>query len=580
MARLGTGCWALVALLGFVSQSASGAEVVDSTPSIQSYLAAGEFGPARSLATSTEDRASRDAYLATIAAEQARIGSRNSSLATIGLMRDDRSRAAALGSLSESPNRSRGAQGGVEADFDGLMDLITSTIAPTTWDEVGGLGSIAPFETGVRVDADGVLKKIERKASPRLATLLADARSDRAPAKEFGSTDPRRASQLRKVSLPRLERAIQLSLAAGKPPTEAMRVMAGLEKVRYVLIYPDSGDVVLAGPAGDWKPSVEGRIVSATSGRPVVQLDDFVVIWRHFAEKSNATFGCAITPTQDSLARTKAFVEASTRKPLKPGGRDAWLTKLREQLGRQEIDVYGIDPRTRVAQVLVEADYRMKLVGMGLEEGTVGVTSYLDSIELGPNEAPPPMDVLRWWFTMNYQSLVSTPDHDGFELRGQGVQVQSENEMISRQGERIHTGKSSALNQQFSQSFTEHFATLAKKYPVYADMQNLFDLALVVALIRNEQLADRADWHALCFGDSSKCAVGLGVAPKEVDTVMNHRVVNEKHIIVGVSGGVRVDPWPVVAKKAMTVDSYGKLKAERTTGAAPTDLDVERWWWD
>lgn len=42
-----------------------------------------------------------------------------------------------------------GAGGGVEADFDALIDLITSTVRPTTWDAVGGPGSIAPFETNL-----------------------------------------------------------------------------------------------------------------------------------------------------------------------------------------------------------------------------------------------------------------------------------------------------------------------------------------------------------------------------------------------------------------------------------------------
>ena len=36
--------------------------------------------------------------------------------------------------------------GGVQADFDMLIDLITRTIAPQTWDAVGGPGSIAPFD--------------------------------------------------------------------------------------------------------------------------------------------------------------------------------------------------------------------------------------------------------------------------------------------------------------------------------------------------------------------------------------------------------------------------------------------------
>ncbi len=39
--------------------------------------------------------------------------------------------------------------GGQQADFDSLIDLITTTIAPTTWDEVGGPGSIAEFRTNL-----------------------------------------------------------------------------------------------------------------------------------------------------------------------------------------------------------------------------------------------------------------------------------------------------------------------------------------------------------------------------------------------------------------------------------------------
>ena len=47
-------------------------------------------------------------------------------------------------------------------------------------------------------------------------------------------------------------------------------------------------------------------------------------------------------------------------------------------MGKQDITVEGLDPQTRAARVIVEADYRMKLVGMGLEEGVLGVTSYLE----------------------------------------------------------------------------------------------------------------------------------------------------------------------------------------------------------
>ena len=38
-----------------------------------------------------------------------------------------------------------------QADFDSLIDLITSTVKPTTWDTVGAPGSIMPFETNLSI---------------------------------------------------------------------------------------------------------------------------------------------------------------------------------------------------------------------------------------------------------------------------------------------------------------------------------------------------------------------------------------------------------------------------------------------
>ena len=42
-----------------------------------------------------------------------------------------------------------GLGGGVQADFDTLIELITTTIAPQSWDEVGGPGSISGFDTNL-----------------------------------------------------------------------------------------------------------------------------------------------------------------------------------------------------------------------------------------------------------------------------------------------------------------------------------------------------------------------------------------------------------------------------------------------
>ena len=128
----------------------------------------------------------------------------------------------------------------------------------------------------------------------------------------------------------------------------------------------------------------------------------------------------------------------------------------RGDLGRQNRTVTASTAATRVGRVLVEADYRMKLVGVGLEDGVMGCPSYLSMIQVGKDgQEAPLLRVLRWWFTLNYNSIQATRDHDGFELRGQGVKVLSENELLTQTGQRVHTGDSDVLNAEFAHNFTQ-----------------------------------------------------------------------------------------------------------------------------
>jgi hypothetical protein len=124
--------------------------------------------------------------------------------------------------------------------------------------------------------------------------------------------------------------------------------------VRYVFVYPASGDVVLAGPAGDWKVDADGRIVSTVTEEPVVRLDDLLVLLRR--RRAASHFGCSINPRQEALAKTQAYL-ASTGKNhwSRGGGRSGG--DLRDSVDLQNIEIGGVDPASRVAGVLVEADY-------------------------------------------------------------------------------------------------------------------------------------------------------------------------------------------------------------------------------
>ena len=60
----------------------------------------------------------------------------------------------AMGSRGASPGGNvpigpGGAGGGAQADFDSLIELITTTVKPSTWDEVGGPGSVSEFRNNL-----------------------------------------------------------------------------------------------------------------------------------------------------------------------------------------------------------------------------------------------------------------------------------------------------------------------------------------------------------------------------------------------------------------------------------------------
>jgi hypothetical protein len=345
-----------------------------------------------------------------------------------------------------------------------------------------------------------------------------------------------------------------------------MQTLAGLQRIQYLLVYPETGEIVIAGPAGDWRRDAEARFVDAEKSRPVVNLDDLVVTLRA-AYSELGRFGCSITPRKDNLAAAQAVNDKWSKAPLRPGQRQKWLEEFRDAVGRQDIEVYGIDPRSRAARVIVEADYRMKLVGIGLEEGK----------EKGG--APPPMSVLRWWFTLNYTAVSATEGRDAFELKGPGVKVLSENELLTAIGERQHTGASDELNSRFAESFTKHFEALAVKYPVYADLRNIFDLALIAAVIKSHDLPGQVGWHMTHFGPDGEYQPELGVAPTEVESVINSRTIGGKHVVAAVSGGVTVDPKVLAARQVLQTDTYGLLKANRGA-SAPKQVARRAWWWD
>lgn len=560
------------------SQSAYGQEDPKSKTAldkVQSFSRVGEFTRAFEEIANVEDATLRDQAHSSIASMQMKAGLIHAAVETASYIDDDVNRSEVLSAASTARSKAPAARGGgVTPDFDQLIDLITTTVEPESWEELGGPGSIAPFPTGVYVDSEGTLQRVTKLSNDSLLSGVHDSAKIIAANQDLSTQ-----SALRKVSLTRLEKEAQLRWALGRDPTVTMQNMAGIYEVKYLFVYPETGEIVIAGPAGPWHANAEGRHVNQATGRPVLQLDDMVVLLRN-ASQEKGKFGCAITPKQHGLKIAQEYLDVSSAKPLHPRQRDPWLEGLRMAVGKQDITVNGVSPESRVGRVIVEADYHMKRIGMGLEDGTAGVPSYLEMITIPPGGSPPPMDVLRWWFTLDYRNISVTKQRDSFALHGPGVKVLSENELLDAQGQRIHTNTSTALNATFARNFSANYAALAVKYPIYAELKNVFDLAMICSLIENERLADQVDWNMTHFGTNGGYHVTTCAAPTVVDSIMNMRVIDKKHIIAGVSGGVSFDPSAMLTEEKFSVDEYGLMTADHKSSSLPKTIKHHSWWWD
>src|SRR5262245_28794167 len=183
----------------------------------------------------------------------------------------------------------------------------------------GGGGNIntvlGQLPAGVVVSPDGVLrvKQFTDPTGQLTRTRIAEARV------RLGG-GVAKVSELRKVSLNRLEAALAAQLAAGKEPTDEMKYLAGLTRVQYVFYYPDTRDIVLAGPAEGFFPDPSGRVLGMNSGRAVVELQDLVAALRAFPPESKAahTIMVSIDPTQEGLARMAKWLSS-----IRPGPGDA-----------------------------------------------------------------------------------------------------------------------------------------------------------------------------------------------------------------------------------------------------------------
>jgi hypothetical protein len=456
---------------------------------------------------------------------------------------------------------------------------LLSVVRPASAQIGGGGGNTigGGSTSGVAVDADGVLKRVTEVdptgALTRQRAAEALTRLDR---------DVARKSKLRKVSLTRLERIVAKRLAEGDGVDDAMKHLAGITRLQYVFCYPDSGDIVIAGPAEAWGQAPSGRMQGVETGQPVLELQDLIVALRAFppgADNKKPFIYCSIDPTDEGLSRMHQFLKelgGRIGNPAQNPGQEQFIAEgLRDRLGMQVITVGGISPKTHFAQVMVEADYRMKLIGIGIERPAVRLASYVERA----NPAAVARNALqRWYFVPEYQCVRVSDDSLAMKLEGEGVKLVGENEVVGKDGSRSRAAKGNRASDAFVNAFTKVYPKLAERTPVYAQLRNCIDLAVAAAFIQNQDYYGLVHWKPTVFNDESAYPVETLNAPAQVESAVN-AIWKGNTLVTPIGGGVQMRPTEAVSSTNLLDDEKAEVEQARAANDL-SKLAPDQWWWD
>lgn len=305
---------------------------------------------------------------------------------------------------------------------------------------------------------------------------------------------PSRA-ETRRLSLGGLQRC----LSSGTCP-EGYLELGGIDRLRGFVIDEDNDDVILF---GDTRPAAVP-----------LRTEDLVVALRNtfhrYARREGDTLiysppRCSIDPDPAVFERLEAMMAEASG--IGDGGDrarlDAWVKSCRAP---QDVAVYGIPRTSRFAEVMVQADYRLKRLVDGtltphqtsLESLTDIVT---DSLRERIRTTGGPVElryepVNRFWFEPG--EIVYTMDEGIVELSRLRVVLETEAEHLE-EGTLQGRQRADPSARRFADELTAKLPELAEEYPLFGALEALFrHTAVTTALKRQgveetvlEELLDR-----------------------------------------------------------------------------------------
>ena len=166
----------------------------------------------------------------------------------------------------------------------------------------------------------------------------------------------------------------------------------------------------------------------------------------------------------------------------------------------------------------------------------------------------------RFWLEAQYSPLARDPDELGWKFTGGKMVCLTETDLLVREGMQRGSGRTDKNAARWCERMTAYYDDLASNKPVFRELMNCVDLAVVAALIDSRQLADRAGLDLSLLKDTSSVQLSSYEVPKQVPTVA-HGMKRGSRWILSASGGVQFQPWAFLEDvvEAQDVGSERKL---------------------
>ena len=395
---------------------------------------------------------------------------------------------------------------------------------------------------GVEINPEGVLQTVPKEKMNEAGKVLAKL-LEPLPA------DLDQESSIRKISLKKLDEQMKQIIAKEGEFPDSMRYLGGLTAIRYVVVVPEENDILLVGPAEGWQVDSQGYVVVKNSKKPVLWLEDFLTVYRAWNNQQRPTvITCSIDPTPEALANV---AKLDTLQP--PTARDvyAYAAALEKAYGMNIVSIKGVPEKSRFGKILVAADFKMKKIGLGQESSLVrGLPSYTSMLSGRARQINP-----RFWLAPDYTTVSHDSPKLTWELGTVKVKALSEDEYIdTRSGSRQSTGRLDRTAIAWCEKMTTHYDALAKVDPVFAELRNCMQLALVVALIHREGLLTAANCKLPTFDDETILKIPkYQMLNYPTPQFVQSRATIERNgrSFVVACGGVEINPFVAVEKSTL-----------------------------